>query len=116
MSEHAPRRLSLPVRQIVELLVAKDYDRVARMTCGQRLDSESISQAIRDYGRTLVVPPDAAFEHLDVVRVRDARPPRWSVRMNLWTAEEQQSDLSIELTLIEAGADYAIELDDIHVL
>lgn len=108
--------LDVPVRHIVELLVAGDYEQVARITGGQRLDSGSIEGAIRDYGRTLVMPPDTAFEQLDVVPVKNAHLPRWSVRMNLWTAEEKQSDLSIELTLIEAEGGYAIELDDIHVL
>ena len=44
------------------------------------------------------------------------KPPRWSVRMDLWTAEEGRSDLSLELTIIESGRGYTVELDDIHVL
>ena len=108
--------LDVPVRLIVELLVGRGYEQIAGMTGGQRLDSASIEAAIRNYGRTLVMPPDTAFSQLDVVPVKNARPPRWSVRMNLWTIEEGQSDLSIELTLTEMGEDYIVELDDIHVL
>ena len=36
--------------------------------------------------------------------------------MNLWTAEEKRSDLSLELTLTEIEGGHVIELDDIHVL
>lgn len=108
--------LDVPVRQIVELIVAGKYEEIARITNGHRLDSESIEGAIRDYGRTVVMPPNTAFEELDVVSVKNAYPPCWSVRMNLWTAEEGRSDLSIELTLTEASVGYAIVLDDIHVL
>jgi len=96
--------------------VAREYEQVARIAGGQRLDSVSIERAIHDYGRTLVMPPQTAFEQLDAVPVKNARLPRWSVRMNLWTAEEGRSDLSIELTLIEGEGGHIIELDDIHVL
>ena len=108
--------LSVPVRQIIELLVAGEYEHVARITRGERLSAGAIEETIRDYGRTLIMPPDTAFEQLDVVRVKDAWPPCWSVRSALWTAEEQRSDLSIELTLTETKGGYVITLDDIHVL
>ena len=75
---------------------------MACITGGQRLDSAAIEGATRDYGRTLVMPPHTAFDELDVVPVTNLPPPRWSTRMNLWTAEEGRSDLSIELMLIEA--------------
>lgn len=110
------KNLKAPVRQIVALLATSDYDQVACITGGQGLDTAAIESAIRGYGRTLVLPPDSAFDQLDVVRVQSVCPPRWSVRMRLWTAEEGRSDLSIELTAIEDETGYVIELDDIHVL
>jgi hypothetical protein len=110
------KNLTTPVRQIVALLVTKDYDQIVRLTGGQRLDAAAIESAIRDYGRTIVLPPDTAIHNLDVVCVQNAHPPRWSVRMPLWTAEEGRSDLSVELTIIEDGGGYVVELDDIHVL
>jgi hypothetical protein len=106
----------VPVRQIVELLVTGRYDQIAKITNEQRLDAESIKKAISDYGRKLIMPPSEAYEHLDVIQVHNALPPRWSVRVNLWTAEEGRSDLSLELTLVQTGEDFAIEVDDIHVL
>ena len=108
--------LDIPVRQIIELLVTGEYEKVARNTNGQRLDSRAIEGAIHNYGRTLAMPPNTAFEQLDIVQVTNADPTRWSIRMSLWTVEEGRSDLSIELTLIEVKEGYVIELDDIHVL
>jgi hypothetical protein len=104
------------VRHLVELLVAGDYDQIAKLTNEQRLDAASIERVVREYGRKLIMPPNNAFDKLDIVQVKGSVPPRWSVRMNLWTLEEGQSDLSIEVTLIQHGNDYIVELDDIHVL
>jgi hypothetical protein len=105
-----------PVRQIIELLVAKEYDQIVRVTDGQQLDATTIENIILGYGRTVVLPPDSAFDHLDVVRVQNVYAPRWSVRMDLWTAEEGRSDLSVELTVIDGEKGQVVELDDFHVL
>jgi len=110
------KNLTTSVRQIVALLATKDYDQIMCLTGGQRLDAIAIESAIRGYGKTVVLPPDSAFDDLNIVRVQNAHPPRWSVRMGLWTAEEGRSDLSVELTVIECESGYVIELDDIHVL
>lgn len=104
------------VRTVVAALVSKQYGMVERLTKGIRLPEEQVRRAIEDYGRTLVLPPDHAFDNLDIVAVTDVKPHQWSVRMHLWTAEEGQSDLSVELTLKEAGDDFLVELDDLHVL
>ena len=105
-----------PVRRIVELLVARDYEQIVKITNARRLNAKSLEGAIRGYGRDLIMPPAQAFDRLDVVRVKNATPPRWSVRLNLWTLEEGRSNLSLELTVVQWGDDYGIEVDDIHVL
>jgi len=104
------------VKTVVGLLVAGKYQELEDLTSGTRLSAEDMGGAIRQHGRALVTPPEQAYEELDVVEVRDASPPRWSVRMNLWTAEEGRSDLSLELTVIHTEPSYTVELDDIHVL
>jgi hypothetical protein len=104
------------VRELVQLLVACQYEEIARLTHRERLDSKSIENAIREYGRKLIMPPPEKFDQLDVVEVRNGGEPRWSVRMPLWTQEEGSSDLSIELTVIKRKNEYVVELDDIHVL
>jgi hypothetical protein len=62
------------------------------------------------------MPPGESFKQMDIIEVKDAVPAQWSVRFHLWTYEEGRSDLSLELTLIEQGEGYIIELDGIHVL
>ncbi len=107
--------LKTPVRKIIELLVAKEYEAVANLISQQRLDSTSIRNAITDYGRTLTLPPPSVLDSLDVVQIKGFSPKRWSVWVNLWTVEEGRSDLSVELTLIQSKDDFLIELDNIHV-
>jgi hypothetical protein len=105
------------IRRVVSLLVSGDYRTIEKLTAATRLDAEVISRAIYEYGHTLVVPPDSAFENLDVIEVHESTPKRWSVRVNLWTEEEGCSDLSLELTLIESkDSDMLIEVDNLHVL
>jgi hypothetical protein len=104
------------VQRLVRLLVAGKLDDVERLTKGNRLKAQEIKEAISTYGRHLVAPPADAFNSMELVKIRDSNPPRWSVVMPLWTREEGRSDLSIELTLIENQGTFQIELDDIHVL
>jgi hypothetical protein len=52
-----------------------------------------------------------------VVEIDNAVPEAWSVYLDLWTAEEGRSDLTLELTLRDSPAGiYSVELDDLHVL
>ena len=104
------------MKLVIALLVAEKYAELDNLTAGTRLSANDMAGAIRQYGRVLVAPPEEAYEDLDVVQVKNASLPRWSVRMSLWTAEEGRSDLSLELTITESGNGYLIEVDDIHVL
>lgn len=109
-------QLKVPVKQVIELLVARKFSELETLTNGVRLNEQAIASAVTDYGRRLVLPPNDAFKLMNVVAVRNSQPPRWSITMPLWTKEEGRSDLSIDVTLIETTSGFTIELDDIHVL
>lgn len=52
----------------------------------------------------------------DIVEVRGAVPPTWSVVVPVYTREEGRSDLSVELTIVELnGERYGVALDNIRV-
>ena len=104
------------VYEIMTLLAQGRYDDLESETHGIRLTKEQMANAISSYGRRLALPPAEAFDLMEVVAVSDAKPPRWSIVMPLWTVEEGGSDLSLGLTLVENGEAIHIELDDIHVL
>ena len=111
-----PNRFEQPVREVLTLLAEKRYSELERFTHGVRLKAADISNAVADYGRTIIAPPIDAFRLMDVVEVKAAVPPRWSITMPIWTKEEGRSDLSVELTVIDDHGVFRVELDDIHVL
>ncbi len=104
-----------PVREVIDLLVRRDYSEVAALTYGRRLAEYEIQTAINDYGRRPIPPPQEAYDSLDIIPIVGREPPSYSVRMRLWTEEEGESDLSVELTVTRIEGDLQIELDDIHV-
>ena len=108
--------LKQQVAQVMELLAAGKYSDLEALTNRVRLTASEMSSVITNYGRRLITPPAAAYDLMDVVNVRHAKPPRWSVTMPLWTLEEGRSDLSIELSIIQTNEGLKVELDDIHVL
>ena len=109
-------QLKEPVRRIIELLANQKYSELESLTKGVRLSAQDIAEAVAAYKRIIVVPPENAYDLMDVVEVRGSKPKKWSVTMPLWTKEEGRSDLSIELTIIQHAEDFEIELDDLHVL
>jgi hypothetical protein len=110
-------RIKLTILRLLQWLVAKDYRAVEAFTKGVRLTAPVLQQAIAEYGKTLIMPPDRALEELDVIEIENSSPKAWSVRVDLWTAEEGPSDLSMECTLIDReGRFLATEVDNVHVL
>ena len=104
------------VRRVVAALVRGDYGALESLSGGVRLTAAEMARAVREYGRTLVMPPEEAFG-LDVIEIEGARPREWRVSVDLWTVEEGQSDLTLELTLRESDKEiYDVEIDNIHVL
>lgn len=110
-------RIVPAIRQVLQWLVEGDFIAIEQYTHGVRLSASLLEQAVADYGQTLLMPPISAFDQLDVVRVSGAEPSAWSVRIDLWTAEEGRSDLTLECTVIDGpGALLAVEVDNLHVL
>lgn len=105
------------VVQLLRWLVAGDYASIERTTKGIRLSAALLRLAVADYGQTLIMPPASSLDQLDVIEVKGSDPRTWSVRVDLWTAEEGRSDLSLECTLIDlAGDRLDVEVDNLHVL
>lgn len=103
------------VRLVVQLLVDRRYVELESLSARNRLTADQIEKSVQEYGRTLVFPPDKAFRSMDVIEVEGVSPPKWSVVMPLWTEQEGQSDLSLELTLEERLEGTRIEVDNIRV-
>jgi hypothetical protein len=104
------------VREVMALLVRGDYREIERRTAGVRLSAVEMGEAVKDYGKRLVLSPDAV-SNLNVVPITSSIPPSWSVYVPLWTAEEGRSDLTLELTIKQLETNqFQIEVDNLHVL
>ncbi|WP_444679602.1 DUF7668 domain-containing protein [Halomonas sp. E19] len=109
-------KVKAAVKHVVKLLADHDYDGLVEFTKGVRLPKTEIEYAIDDYGCEVVMPPDYIFDELDVIEVEGGSQNEWSVRLPLWTEEEGRSDLSVELSVIDAGEKgLVVELDNIIV-
>lgn len=108
--------LKATARSLVERLARGEYETVIAESSASRLTTDELRDVVREYGRTLVAPPETAYQDLDAVAVRGATPPTWSVRAPLWTKEEGKSDLTLELTVVLNEDRASFELDDLHVL
>jgi hypothetical protein len=105
--------------QLNQWLVSGNYTAMVQRSAGVRLTADQIEWAVNQYGRTLVMPPDEAFTHLEVIEVgrQYTEHPTWSVCFDLWTKEEGRSDLTLECTMVFDGKDQvSVEIDDIHVM
>lgn len=100
---------------IVELLVQGDYDLLIKRSQESRLTSADLSKVINTYGRTLTLPPESAYDSLDVIQLSGSTDT-WSVRVPLWTREEGRSDLTLMSTITLSNSEPRIEIDDLLVL
>jgi hypothetical protein len=112
-----PKHLIPVLKELTRDLVDGKYLGLERDGRAGRLDASQISWAIQNYGRHLVEPPESAFENAEAVSIKDASAPTWATDFDLWTAEEGESDLTLSVTITEAGSGRVrIEIDDLHVL
>jgi hypothetical protein len=110
---------------VVDRLVAGDYEGLKRDGIHPFSESD-LGLWIREYGHapgsdeprraTLVPLPDEAWEVAEVV-FDDPGPPRvWGFIVDLWTAEEGRSDLSMEGAVTETTTGLAVVISNIHVM
>ncbi len=110
-------KIVLTLRHLLSLFIDSDYHALEKMSQGIRLTAEEMEQAVKEYGATIVMPPSDVLDGLDIIEIDGSYPTAWSLRFDLWTAEEGQSDLSLELTVISNDEDLLkVEIDNIHVL
>lgn len=95
-----------------------DRDEAALVAAGAREDGRDPYVWTAPYGR---------WEHVDL-EIPPGEPKRWSghvvrlaatavaVVVDLWTAQEGPSDLSLELEVDVSGSDRLIHFKDLHVM
>ena len=114
MDETFPKAIETEVRRLVGLLVAGDYHGMFEMCPTSRVHQDDFVRTVREFGRTFAMPRGPL--QLDVISVRRAVVPQWSIIADLWTVEDGLSDLSLELTARKTGSRVELAIDDLRVL
>jgi hypothetical protein len=110
-----PDGLRAPITDLVEALVRGDFDSLEEDGRAGRVGADGLRRSITEYGRTLVVLPNEAFDLVEAGMVT-ARPREWWIVVPMWTAEEGRSDLSLELAAVPTQDGHRLEVTDLHVL
>lgn len=106
-------KLKATVGHVVSLLAAGEYAELERLSRGERLSAGELRRAVAEYGGTVSPSPFIVDEPIAVT----AEPGVWAVDVDLFTAEEGRSDLTLSLRVLESpGPHYEVQLDDLHVL
>ncbi|MGD9956589.1 MAG: hypothetical protein AB7O74_16185 [Candidatus Nanopelagicales bacterium] len=113
-----PERWHHAFADVVHRVIARDFDGLNRDGLLDPVHASRPSQIahwIDRYPGTLVDLPEAAWATADCSPVQD-RPGAWWVVVDLWTAEEGRSDLTLEAYVIEDGGEVRVVVYDVHVL
>lgn len=116
-TEFPADKVALALREVMQLFADGDYSALEQLTHGVRLAAHEMKQAINEYGRTLLPPPNEAYDSIFVIPIDESLPHAYAVTMYFHTLEEGVSDLELQATLIEdpAGGKMTVEIDDILV-
>ncbi len=99
-------KLKQGVKEIVELLVNQEYTRLENNKKIGVLTASEVEQAIVDYGQKLTLPPEDAYNEMDIFKLDNPRnfTEEYSIDFELWT-NNSKSDLTLscEATVDEHG-------------
>ncbi len=103
------------LRDLVHELVERNYRKLEEDGRAGRLTAEELEFALNRYRRRLVDPPGEAFETAKATQISGDKR-QWAILLDLWTAEEGQSDLTLEVSLRRMDGGVVVLIDDLHVL
>lgn len=112
-----PKAVVDATKSIVADLVAGNYQKLHSSGAAGRTAADDLRRVVAEYGRTLVGHPDesAFFAGFDAIQIQGL-PLRWAVQIDLWTAEEGRSDLTLCLEACLRDRDVSVEITDLRVL
>lgn len=111
-------KIERTAKRILELLSMQRYDELALLT-RNNYPVEDIQFAMEAYDATACEPPASFGTSIDVIEIEGSTPVSWRVIFPVWTIEEGQSDLSVNITCISdpsASETFEFDLNGIYVL
>lgn len=111
-------RIERTARTILRLLASQRYAELASLT-RNNYPEEDIQFAMEAYDATACEPPESFASRIDIIENERSTPAAWSVIFPIWTLEEGESDLSVNITCIDSeteNGNFEFDLIGIYVL
>lgn len=104
------------LKRLVEDLVAGNYRAIVADGRGGHCDEEDLQAAVEEYGGKLTMPPEEAFEKLDVVKKTHREVATFHVIFTMWV-DGEPSDLTLEsLVVFKDSEEATICVEGLHIL
>lgn len=98
-------------------LVKGNFDLLEADGRAGRLTASQLREAIHRYGRHLVDIPTEELVNSYDCPVDSESQQAWIIEVDLWTAEEGKSDLTLSVLLtVRNKEEFSLEITDLHVL
>ena len=101
------------IRSLVKKLVEHKYEEIYHQDHDKAISVLEIQEAIDSYGQILSMPPDDAFDEIDIYETKD--PSKVTVDFDLWFNNEK-SDLTLSCIVYSAGQERSYSIENIHML
>jgi hypothetical protein len=113
-----PERWRPALASVIHRLVERDYDGLSRdglLEPGYEARPQTVARWIEEYPAALVDLPDEGWATSIWGQVV-VEQNTWWVVVDLWTAEEGRSDLSLEGYVIDDGEAIRVLVSNVHVM
>ncbi|UVM53796.1 hypothetical protein LOY37_15600 [Pseudomonas sp. B21-012] len=113
-----PHEASKELLSIITLLTNGQYQKIESLTSKGGLTADEMCRAIDDYGQKLTTPTSEELNSsIDAIKINCSNKEAWSIQLPLWTEEEGESDLTLEVTVTLSNGDgIQIQIENIHIL
>jgi hypothetical protein len=107
-------RLLPVVKTILLMLSQTKYAALAELDYEKEMQPDDIETVINEYGGKLAVPSDELIiQQMEVYETQ--KPNRFYINLPIWM-DDEISDLTLSVVIIQLEADLAFTLKDIHIL
>jgi hypothetical protein len=107
-------RAQTALRELVAALSRGQYATLAADGRAGRSSAEDLERVIAEYGHSLCPLPEGGASLFDVVPLADGTG--WAVDVDLWTAEQGRSDLTLSATITpDDTGGFVVSIDTIRV-
>lgn len=101
------------VKELIRDLVDGRFSQLESDGRSGRLSASDFIGVLGRYSRTLIYPPESAFDSMDIVTINGTDLPSWSIDMYAWTKEDGESDWVLSMTAVLLdSADCRVQIED----